>query len=85
MELLNVLQRELKIGEIVTQVRKHAVSEAVPKKAWSAREDGSIAKTNVQIDNNEAVMQICREFIILMAPAACDLSRMLWMEIDTNI
>ena len=85
MELLNVLQRELKIGEIVTQVRKHAVSEAVPKKAWSAREDGSTGKTNVQIGNNEAVMRICREFIILMAPVACDLSRMLWMEIGTNI
>ena len=74
MELLNVLQEELKIGELVNKVRKHAIDAAVRKKEHDN-------ETNVCAGGNEAVTQICRDFVILMAPIACDLSKLLWIEI----
>lgn len=82
MEFLNILQKELKIAEIVTQVKKHTVSKAVPKNVQGAEADGIADKTNACICYNETVTQICREFIILMAPVACDLSKMLWMQMS---
>lgn len=76
MELLNVLQKELQIGVIVTKIRQHAIDAAVPKTSRVERTD----KTNMQHDENEAVTQLCREFILLMAPIACDLSKILWWD-----
>ena len=81
MELLNVLQKELKIGEIVTNVRKHAIDTAVPKNAQDIEASRNINETSTYKDNNEAITQICKDFVILMAPIACDLSKMLWTEI----
>ncbi|MDE7266464.1 MAG: hypothetical protein K2N89_03255 [Lachnospiraceae bacterium] len=77
MELLNILQKELQIGAIVTEIRQHAVDAAVPKALHAEKTDN----TNMQHDENEAVTQFCREFIILMAPIARDLSKILWREI----
>lgn len=86
MELLNVLQKELKIGEIVTRIRQHAVDAAVPKSsvpilAQEETTDCDKDTTTMQHDENEAVTQLCRDFVILMAPIACDLSKILWQEI----
>lgn len=81
MELLNVLQKELKIGEIVTEARKHAINTAVPKEAQNKEASGDINGLSDCIYNNEAITQICRDFVILLAPIACDLSKMLWIEI----
>lgn len=81
MELLNVLQKELKIGEIVTKVRKHAVDQAVPKKDWDVEADSNVQETGTDKDGQAEVTQICREYVMLMAPVACDLSRILWAEI----
>ena len=77
MELLNILQKELKIGAIVTEIRQHAVDAAVPKASHAEITD----KISIQHDENEAVTQFCREFIILMAPIARDLSKILWWKI----
>lgn len=86
MELLNVLQKELKIGEIVTNIRQHAIDTAAPKKAGGEKTDSntdnSIKTENVQ---NSNVTRLCREFIMLMAPIACDLSKMLWKELASAL
>ena len=81
MELLNVLQKELKIGEIVTKARKHAIDTAVPKNMQDIGVSSNIDETGACKDCNEAITQICKEFVILMAPIACDLSKILWTEI----
>ncbi|MBD5452443.1 MAG: hypothetical protein HDR25_07370 [Lachnospiraceae bacterium] len=86
MELLNVLQKELKIGEIVTGIRQHVVDAAVPKTlvqklTHDETADSNKDRTTMQHDENEAVAQLCREFIILMAPIACNLSKILWQKI----
>lgn len=79
MELLNILQRELKTGEVVKNVRQHAVALAHPYIA-----DGDNPVNLSCINNslsNRAVMQICRDFIILMSPIAYNLSKILWLEL----
>ena len=86
MELLNIMQKELKIGELVTRIRQHAVDAAVPKPsvpklAHEEATDSDKDRTTMQHDENEAVTQLCRDFVILMAPIACDLSKILWQEI----
>lgn len=83
MELLNVLQKELKIGEIVAEVRKCAVDTAVPKRLDNTdmTAECETGTKEVHGDRNDTVTQICREFVMLMAPIACDLSKMLWLEI----
>ena len=81
MEFLNILQKELKIGEIVTGIRQHAVDAAVPKLTHKETKDSDKDRMTMQHDENEAVGQLCREFVILMAPIACDLSKILWQEI----
>ncbi len=82
MELLNVLQKELEIAEIVTAVRTHAIDTAVPKKDSDGKPDDGTKKTDVRGGRNEAVTRICRELIVLMAPFACDLSKILWIEFN---
>lgn len=84
MELLNVLNKELGIGEIITNIRQHAVDMAVPKRAGGEEKDNSIGRTDIRYQN-EAVTQICREFIILLAPVACDLSKILWQRIEEAV
>jgi len=82
MELLNVLQKELKIGEIVTQIRQHAVKTAVPKNVEEDEKDKNIVNIDIQNDKNETVERICRAYIRLMAPVASDLSKILWQKIE---
>lgn len=79
MELLNVLNKELNVGEIVTNIRQHAVETAVPKTVRGDTTDST--RTDVCEHANETVTQFCREFVVLMAPIACDLSKILWQEI----
>lgn len=78
MELLNILQKELKIGDIVTIVRSHAVDTAVPKTDRSL--NGVMDEAINFKSENEEVTQICKEFVFLMAPIVCDMSKMLWRE-----
>ena len=82
MELLNVLQKELQIGEIVTKVRKHAMDEAVPKTVRDANAGSNVQEAAANTGSQEAVTQLCREYVILIAPFACDLSKMLWEKMD---
>ena len=82
MELLNVLHKELKIGDIMTTARKHAIDTAVPKMLPDEKPDGSVDETKDDHRVDEAVTRICRDFVILMAPFARDLSKMLWLEFD---
>lgn len=83
MELLNLLHKELKIGEIVTGIRQQEIAAAVPDNDREAQvrqqteHEGAFAGDR---GYKEEVTQICRKFIILMAPIACDMSKMLWVE-----
>ena len=73
MGLLNVYQKELRIGEIVTSLHADAVAAAVPRGAPSGKTDSG------QDDRcSPDVTRLCRDFIILMAPYAPDLSGVLW-------
>ncbi|MDE6619397.1 MAG: hypothetical protein K2K74_02705 [Lachnospiraceae bacterium] len=75
MELLNVYQKELKIGAIIASFHEHAVKTAVPHKDIE-----SYAKIEQsQIDQrNRDVTELCQSFVILMAPYVPDLSKMLF-------
>lgn len=79
MELLNVYQKELKIGAIITSFHTHAIETAVPH--------GDVAcETEIgqsQVDRrNPGVTKLCEDFVILMAPYAPDLSKILWESIN---
>ena len=71
MQLLNIFQKELKIGEIVTKLHTHAVEMAVPHS--SIENKFEIEQREDQIQNSE-VTKLCQEFIALMAPYAPSLS-----------
>ena len=71
MQLLNIFQKELKIGEIVTKLHTHAVEMAVPHS--SIENKFEIEQREDQIQNSE-VTKLCQEFIVLMAPYAPSLS-----------
>lgn len=73
MELLNIYQRELKTGEIITSIHAHAVRTAVPR-GEILPETG----TKRNGGQNPAVTKLCRDFVMLMAPYAPDLSMILW-------
>lgn len=79
MELLNVYQKELNISAIATLFHRHAIETAVPH--------GNIASEveirQIQTDGrNPEVTKLCRDFVILMAPYAPDLSKILWKSIE---
>jgi len=82
MELLNVLHKELKIGEIITEIRQHAVNAAAPKKGEMKGPKNDAEETKAFGGENEAVTRICRRYICLMAPVACDLSKILWQKLE---
>ncbi|MCD8039361.1 MAG: hypothetical protein LUE96_09805 [Lachnospiraceae bacterium] len=67
MELLKLLQKELRVGELVTGIRIHAQNERNFANTCPYRED---------------VERICRNFISLMAPIAPDISKILFMEMQ---
>lgn len=83
MELLNLLQKELKIGDIVTAVRSHAVDTAVPRtdRNLNGAVDRVMDEAMDSKSENEEVTQICKDFVLLMAPIVCDMSKMLWLEL----
>ncbi len=75
MELLNVFQKELKTGQILTSFHMHAVETAVPHN--SMHDENDIPA--VQCDRrNSGVTGLCQAFISRMAPFAPDISRILW-------
>lgn len=82
MELLNVLQKELKIGEIVTKIRQHMIDTAAPKHERAEKAENNTKETSDCGGENEAVTQICKEFIRLMSPIACDLSKILQQRLE---
>lgn len=82
MELLNILQKELDIGEIITQIRQHAVKTAVPKNIHAEEKNNDTNRIDFRGSESETVEQIYREYIRLMAPIACDLSKILWQKIE---
>lgn len=80
MELLNVFQKELKIGEIVTSLHSHAIETAVPH-------NGAVQQTpdaSQSGSRNPQVTELCQNLIILIAPYAPDLSKILWEYMTTG-
>lgn len=75
MELLNMYQKELKIGEIVSSLHAYAVKTAVPQ--GNAGNCESLGQEQKNLCNPD-VVRLCRNFIILMSPYAPDLSKVLW-------
>lgn len=74
MELFNVFQKELKIGEIVTRLHAHAVEMAVPHN--NTEEKLAMEQKEEALQNSE-VTKLCQAFIVLMAPYAPSLSLIL--------
>lgn len=84
MELLKVFQKELKVGEILSELHTHAIETAVPHSEALGRDicpnaehEGYASKS---CPRNEDIDRICRNFIIIMAPFAPNLSKILWEE-----
>ncbi len=80
MELLNVYQKELKIGEILTSFHAHAIETAVPHGDTLSEIYAGQYRADRQ---NTDVTKLCQNFVILMAPYAPDLSKILWKSINT--
>lgn len=82
MELLNVYQKELKIGAVITSFHTQAIETAVPHGDIVSGAD----MEQSQADRwNPDVARLCQDFMILMAPYAPDLSKVLWITIwDKN-
>ncbi|MDE6363511.1 MAG: hypothetical protein K2L86_04490 [Lachnospiraceae bacterium] len=78
MELLNVYQRELKTGDIMAFIHTQAVERAVPHGSTEA--EGEI-RQKADPRFNPDIADCCRKFVILMAPYAPDLCKMLWVEL----
>ena len=77
MELLNVYQKELKIGEIMGILRNQAIERAVPHGGT-----GTDLKHGQSDNRSYDVTQLCQRFIILLTPYAPDLSKILWVSIQ---
>ncbi len=73
MGLLNIYQKELRIGEIITSIHTHAVRTAVPHGEIFPEID--IACNDRR---NPDVTKLCQDYVILMAPYVPDLSMILW-------
>jgi leucyl-tRNA synthetase len=76
MELLNLYQKELRIGEIINTLHSHEIEIAVPKSEQRENENQSSQKPI----NTEAT-RLCKEFILIMSPFTPDLSKVLWNEL----
>lgn len=79
MALVNVYQRELKTGDIVAALHTQAVESAVPHGRAEA-EGETLQKADLRF--NPDVAECCRKFVILLAPFAPDLSKMLWVGLE---
>jgi hypothetical protein len=81
MELLNLFQKELKIGEIVTAIHSHEIETAVPHGGDSGdKETGA----NSDVAVNKEVQRLCRDVIGIMSPFAPDMSKVLSKVITFN-
>ena len=74
MELLNIFQKELKIGEIVTALHSHAIETGVPHNGTVQQSP----ETMQSVNRNPQVTELSQNLIILTAPYAPDLSKVLW-------
>jgi hypothetical protein len=84
MELLNLFQKELKIGEIVTAIHSHEIEAAVPhggesdcKEVEDALTGNTVVNTDVNTNINSDILRLCREVIGIMSPFAPDMSKVL--------
>ncbi|MDE7322003.1 MAG: hypothetical protein K2N73_04615 [Lachnospiraceae bacterium] len=77
MELLNIFQKELKIGQILISLHIHAVEMAVPREKMTDRDTAQPKYDR----RNAGVTKLCQEFIILMAPYTPALSKILWKDL----
>ena len=81
MELLNAYQKGLKIGAVITSFHAHAIETAVPH--GDIKSEQNIVQDQADRRNPD-VTKLCQEFVILMAPYAPNLSKMLWKSINPN-
>jgi hypothetical protein len=73
MELLNLYQKELKIGEVITALHNHEIETAVPLHEHTLNnEQPKQAKAL-----NPEVTRLCKELIGIMSPFAPDMSKTL--------
>ncbi|MDE5695907.1 MAG: hypothetical protein K2I96_00615 [Lachnospiraceae bacterium] len=77
MELLNVYQKGLKIGAIITSLHNHAIETAVPCGDKASKDD-----VEQEERRNPDVAELCRSFVMLMMPYAPNLSKILWIAIQ---
>ncbi|MDE7478557.1 MAG: hypothetical protein K2M91_11520 [Lachnospiraceae bacterium] len=83
MELLNLYQKELKTGEIISSLHTDVIQSAVPH-GDRAPETEIEQEQNSRCNYNADVAKLYQNFIILMAPYAPDLSKILWVAINTK-
>jgi hypothetical protein len=79
MELLNLCQKELKIGEIVTLIHNYEIETAGPHgdKFEGQPCVNTDINTNISSDINSDILRLCREVIGIMSPFAPDMSKVL--------
>jgi hypothetical protein len=75
MELLNLFQKELKIGEIVTAIHSHEIEVAVPHGGDSGVKE-TVANSDMAV--NMEVQRLCREVIGIMSPFVPDMSKVIF-------
>lgn len=86
MELQKLLQKELRTGEIVSELHTHAVETAVPHTGCKSAETGDFEGTSSKNDlSDEKITQICKDYIILTAPFAPNLSKILWQKLSIQV
>lgn len=75
MGLLNIFQKELKTGQILTSFHQYAVETAIPH---SSVTNGNNTEPIRCDRRNSSVTGLCQAYISRMAPFAPDISRILW-------
>jgi hypothetical protein len=75
MELLNLFQKELKIGELVTAIHSHEIEVAVPHGGDSGVKE-TVANSDMAV--NMEVQRLCREVIGIMSPFVPDMSKVIF-------
>ncbi len=80
MELLKLFQKELKTGDIINTLHNQAVAAAVPH-SKAEYETPQEAEPHFNPD----IAECCRRFVILLAPYAPDLCKMLWVQAKMKV
>jgi leucyl-tRNA synthetase len=76
MELVNLFQKELKIGEVVTALHKHEIETAVP----NSKQNADMVAGGKPTKNPE-IIRLCKDLTGVMSPFATDMSKLLWNEL----